>query len=138
MKSRLDTPTKQCNYYSEWEVYYSETLSKLNSENVLSSVELTQNTSKINPKYMQRDLAKKSQTENTQIYTDTKMKTLKTSRFFYAPSLFWILVTTKIITWNKYILWCLYIYTILLNLQEWGSDTQVKTVTHIQPNYYQP
>ena len=60
MKSRLDIPTKQCNYYYEWEVYYSETLSKLNSENVLSSVELTQNTSKINPKYMQRDLAKKS------------------------------------------------------------------------------
>jgi len=60
MKSRLDIPTKQCNYYSEWEVYYSETLSKLNSENVLSSVELIQNISKINPKYMQRDLAKKS------------------------------------------------------------------------------
>ena len=60
MKSRLDIPTKQCNYYSECEVYYNETLSKLNSENVLSSVELTQNTSKINPKYMQRDLAKKS------------------------------------------------------------------------------
>ena len=124
-----DIPTKQCNYYSEWEVYYSETLSKLNSENVLSSVELIQNISKINPKYMQRDLAKKSLTENTQTYTDTKMiKIQKTSRFFYAPFLFWIPGNNK----DNYmeqihpLVPLLTIYTILLDLQEWGRDTQVK------------
>ena len=122
MKSRLDIPTKQCNYYSEWEVYYSETLSKLNSENVLSSVELIQNKSKI---YAKRPCQEILDREYTNIYRhkdeDTEnFKIFLCAIFILDPG------NNKTITWNKYILWCLYIYTILLNLQEWGSDTQVK------------
>ena len=105
-----------------------------NDQNVLSSVELIQNISKINPKYMQRDLAKKSLTENTQTYTDTKMiKIQKTSRFFYAPFLFWILGNNKDNYMEQIFKTSSGASTGLStpycwDLQEWGSDTILYTL----------
>ena len=132
-KGRLDIPTKQWNYYSllQWR------FSKLNSK-WPTCFKL------IDPKYIQNiqnickeDLAKKSLTEDTHTYTDIKMiKIQKTSRFFYAPFLFWNPWKQQ---WQLHgtniqnILWCLYwtIYTILLRpagVGEWYHiiHTQVK------------